>query len=73
MSARPRGGERVGGRTFCAHLLQTPAHAFALSAASASTSRTARLMLRCALKASRFWYFCPFFTGSDIVCTRGGV
>jgi len=58
------------GRTFCAHRLHTPAHAFCLSAASASTSRTARLMLRCALNASRFWCFCPFFTGSDMANVR---
>lgn len=58
------------GRTFCAHRLHTPAHAFCLSAASASTSRTARLMLRCALNASRFWCFCPFFTWSDMANVR---
>jgi|TARA_B110000977_G_scaffold196910_1_gene278267 hypothetical protein len=52
--------------TFCAHLRHTPAHACCFNAASASTSRTARLMFLCALNDSRFWYRWPFFTGSDI-------
>eukprot|EP00740_Mantoniella_antarctica_P011691 CAMPEP_0181367356 /NCGR_PEP_ID=MMETSP1106-20121128/11337_1 /TAXON_ID=81844 /ORGANISM="Mantoniella antarctica, Strain SL-175" /LENGTH=138 /DNA_ID=CAMNT_0023483053 /DNA_START=366 /DNA_END=782 /DNA_ORIENTATION=+ len=51
--------------TFWTHLRHTPMHALFFRVVSLVTSLTARLMLRCALNASRFWNFCPFFTGSD--------